>query len=244
MSKEQVKKWKSTSKDDNENEIMTFSSKILNQNIGYVNMKGFSSGDSISIQKYADSLQQRIKLMDNKNLKGWILDLRENTGGNCWPMLTGIGPLLGNGICGYFISNNQTKSSWFYQDGESGINSFTIAKVSKEPYKLFNSLNPIAVLTGGRTASSGEIIVTAFHNKNNIRSFGECTCGLSTGNADFELSDGSMILLTTSIYADRKGNVFGKKIIPDETIEFLYQSIGKPNDPVIKRAMDWIYESE
>jgi carboxyl-terminal processing protease len=243
MPKEQVEKWQSTSKAVDTNEIITFKTKLLNKNIGYIHMKGFSSGDSVSIRQYADSLQSEIKSIDNKKLKGWILDLRENTGGNCWPMLTGLGPLLGNGICGYFIDNNKMKSSWFYRDGESGIDSVAIVSVSKQPYKLFNDLNPIAVLTGSRTVSSGEVVVTAFHSKNNARSFGESTGGLSTANANFVLSDGSMILLTSSIYADSEGNIFGKRIEPAEKISFSYQSIGQPNDPVIKKAMDWIYEN-
>lgn len=242
MPKEQVEKWQSTSESYGDNELITFNCKLINQDIGYIHMKGFSSGDSISTQQYADSLQNQIKSIDNKNLKGWILDLRENTGGNCWPMLTGLGPLLGNGICGYFIDNNQIKFSWFYQNGEAGVDSRTIVKVSKNPYYLINNLNPIAILTGRRTVSSGEIVVTAFHNKSKTRSFGESTGGLSTGNANYKLSDGSMIFLTTSIYADREENIFGKKIEPNETIIFTYQSIGKPNDRVINRAMDWIYE--
>ncbi len=139
MSREQVNKWQSTSLVNDYQKLITFSGKLLNENIGYINMKGFSSGDSISIQKYADSLQNQIKSIDNKNLNGWILDLRENTGGNCWPMLTGIGPLLGNGICGFFIDNIGQKSSWFYRDGESGINNTTITKISKQPYELLNS---------------------------------------------------------------------------------------------------------
>ena len=243
MSKEQAAKWQTTSKSSDISEIITFNGKLLNQNIGYINMKGFGSGDSISIRQYADSLQNQIKSIDNENLKGWIIDLRENTGGNCWPMLTGLGPLLGNGICGYFIDNKQKKSSWFYRDGKSGIDSVAIAKVSKRPYHLINDLNPIAILTGHQTASSGEIVVIAFHNKNNVRSFGEPTRGLSTGNANYTLSDSSMILLTRSIDADRQGNIFGGKVKPDETIKFSYQSIGHPYDPVIKKAMEWINEN-
>ena len=244
MSKEQVQNWESTSKSSNSNKLITFSGKLLNDNIGYIKMDGFSSGDSISIQKYADSLQNKIKQIDNKNLKGWVLDLRENTGGNCWPMLTGIGPLLGNGICGYFTNTTSEKSSWFYKNGESGINNYTITKVSNEPYELIDNSKPIAILTGYKTGSSGEVVVTAFHNKNNTKSFGENTAGLSTGNANFKLSDGSMILLTTSIYADRKGIVFGGEIRPDEIVNFSYQSIGKPNDIVIKKAMEWINGKE
>ena len=244
MPKEQVVNWESTSKTKSVNELITFRSKLLNKDIGYIFMRGFSSGDSISIQKYADSLQHEIKLIDNKNIKGWIVDLRENSGGNCWPMLTGLGPILGNGICGYFIYNNGEKSSWFYKNGESGVNSSTITKVSKKPYKLINEQNPIAVLTSPRTGSSGEIVTTAFHNKKNTRSFGKSTAGLTTGNAQFKLRDGSIIFLTTSIYADREGIVFGGKINPDETINAPYIAVGLNGDPVIKRAIEWIYKQK
>jgi len=201
-------------------------------------------GDPISIQKYADSLQNKIKSIDNKNLKGWILDLRENTGGNCWPMLTGIGPLLGNGICGYFVDRKRNKSSWFYNNGESGTNEFVITKVSNQPYELYDKTKPIAILTGYKTGSSGEVVVTAFHNKENTRFFGEKTAGLSTGNQNFNLNDGSMILLTTSIYADRKGIIFGAEIEPDEYINFEYNSIGMESDLVLQKAIEWINNKE
>lgn len=240
MSKEHVKNWKSTSKSNEEFELITFSGKLLTDNYGYIKMDGFRSGDSISIQKYADSLQSKIKSIDNKNIKGWILDLRENTGGNCWPMLTGIGPILGNGICGYFVEKNGNKSSWFYKNGESGINEFTFTKVSHQPYEVYDKSKPIAVLTGSKTSSSGEVVVTAFHNKENTKSFGTKTYGVSTGNKNFSLSDGSMILLTTSIYADRKGIIFGAEIEPDEIVEFKYNSIGEQNDLVIQKAIEWI----
>lgn len=158
-------------------------------------------------------------------------------------MLTGLGPLLSNGICGYFIDNKQNKSSWYYQDGESGIDSITITKLSISPYEPINESNPIAVLTGIRTASSGEVVVTAFHNKDNTRSFGENTRGLSTGNASYTLSDGSMIFLTSSIYADRLGIIFGGRIEPDEIIPFSYYDIGQKNDAVIERAIEWINQN-
>lgn len=241
MPKAQITEWESTSKTKTINELITFSGKTLNNNIGYISMRGFSSGDSISIQKYADSLQSKIKSIDNKKIKGWILDLRENTGGNCWPMLAGIGPLLDEGICGYF-TDNKRKASWYYKNGEAGIDSTTMTKTSKSPYKLINEQTFIAILTGPKTGSSGEVVTVAFHNKKNTRSFGESTAGLTTGNAQFKLSDGSAIFLTTSIYVDRKGVVFGGKITPDEIISELFISVGLNGDPVIKRASEWIYE--
>ncbi|GAL89227.1 hypothetical protein JCM19538_2890 [Jejuia pallidilutea] len=48
--------------------------------------------------------------------------------------------------------------------------------------------------------------------------------------------------MTTSIYVDRKGVVFGGKITPDEIISEPFISVGLNGDPVIKRASEWIYE--
>jgi C-terminal processing protease CtpA/Prc len=242
LTKKEAEKWLSGDKPENINELITFSGKLLNNDIGYLKIKEFNIRDSISTQIYTDSLQQIIKSIDNKNLKGWILDLRENRGGNCWPMLAGLGPLLGNGICGYFIDNKNQKEAWFYRDGKSGKNNSTLVKTSNKPYVLLKDTNPIAVLTGSNTASSGEVVVTAFHNKNNTKSFGENTSGLSTSPSSFKLSDGAMIFITTAIYADRKGIAFGKKIKPDTVINFKYNMIDSVNDPVIDGAIDWIYK--
>jgi hypothetical protein len=51
-----------------------------------------------------------------------------------------------------------------------------------------------------------------------------------------------MLVLTETICVDRDGNIFGKRIEPDEKIRFSYQSIEQPNDPVIEKAINWIFE--
>ncbi len=242
MPANQVKKWLSISKNGSTSNLTTFRGHLLNEHIGYIQMREFISGDSIVNQAYADSLQQLIKSIDNEQIKGWILDLRENFGGNCWPMLTGIGPLLGSGVCGYFIDNKNHKTPWYYSNGEAGTDSSAITSVSIKPYKILDDTRPVAVLTGPKTASSGEVIATAFRSKSNTRSFGIQTAGLSTANATYMLKDSSMIFLTSAVYADRIGNVFGGNIKPDEKIPFSYKTIGEPGDPPISRAIEWINE--
>jgi C-terminal processing protease CtpA/Prc len=239
MEKDQVNKWQNTSKQ--ENVSFPFSGNIIDGDIGYIEMKGFGSGDKESIKQYANELQSLIKSLDSPEIKGWVLDLRQNTGGNCWPMLAGIGPLLDNGVCGYFIDNKRHKSSWYYNDGQCGIDSVSLCKVSNVPYKLLKPDNSIAILTGSQTASSGEVVVTAFRGKTNTKSFGQSTQGLSTGNTSFKLSDGSMILLTTSIYADRNENSYGGRILPDVLEDFDHVN-AYSQDRVVKRAIDWIRE--
>ena len=85
--------------------------------------------------------------------------------------------------------------------------------------------------------SSGEIVVLAFKNKTNSRSFGEPTYGLSSGNTEFKLSDGAVIYLTTHLDIDRQLNVYGGKIMPDHTVA---DSAETKNDEVIDAAMSWL----
>jgi carboxyl-terminal processing protease len=176
-------------------------------------------------------------------LRGWVVDLRENTGGNCWPMLAGIGPILGEGVAGYFASQGSTKEYiyelWGYEHGfsvsEKGLKMVVVTK----PYKVKKAL-PIAVLIGNKTGSSGEVMVTSFKNHPRARLFGEPTGGYSTANWIYNLSDNATIELTTSVYADRKKVHYGKKIEPDVRVENTAANQDLTNDSVIKEALNWL----
>lgn len=238
LEKEEFKTWHTNkSKDDNSSPI-TFSGELLNEKIGYLRLNEFMYGDAKSIGRYADSLQKLIKSLDKKETKGWIIDLRYDAGGNCWPMLAGLGPLLEEGRLGYFIDANKQKHSYYYCNGAAGIN--TQAKIEiKEPYRLINKHPPIAVLTGHGTASSGEVVVISFCGNLNTKSFGEETYGLSSSNAPFILLDSSVIFLTSAYDADRNGKIYGRKIIPDSIVENPFD-INRNNDLVIDAAKKWI----
>lgn len=69
---------------------------------------------------YVDSLQARIRALDSAGACGWIVDLREDTGGNMWPMLAGVGPLLGAEVVGSF-TNSPPGVGWHYRDGRSWL---------------------------------------------------------------------------------------------------------------------------
>jgi C-terminal processing protease CtpA/Prc len=114
--------------------------------------------------------------------------------------------------------------------------------VTGAPYVLMKQDRRIAVLTGPRTASSGEVVATAFRGLTHAKSFGLNTAGLSTANANFTLSDGSMIFLATSVYADRLENTYGGKLTPDYLIDFAYGQVGSEDDPVLKHAIAWVYK--
>ncbi|MEM8764220.1 MAG: S41 family peptidase [Bacteroidota bacterium] len=187
------------------------------ENVGYVKINGFS-GNAQQAQNFAENLQQTIALQDDESLLGWVVDLRNNTGGNMWPMLAGIGPILGEGVVGYFVDPDDMKAEWSYVEGESRLSGQMLSSVS-EPYQLLNPDPKVAVLFNRASASSGEAVIVAFEGRPNTRSFGEPSCGISTANVGFDLGDDYALFLTVSTFADREENLYGEGIEPDEAIQ-------------------------
>ena len=195
------------------NPLPEIKSKLIYNRIAYISIPGFV-GDKKLVYKYAENLQRHLIELDTNKITGWIIDLRKNKGGNMWPMLLGIGPLLGDGTAGYFVNADKKYSKWGYNKGIVFMNEYIILKLENN-YILKNAGKKIAVLISKRTASSGEAIAVAFKGLDNTMFFGKNTRGLSTGNRRFELSDGAILVLTSSIFADRNRNVYGLPVEPD-----------------------------
>ncbi|MGB8190362.1 MAG: S41 family peptidase [Chitinophagaceae bacterium] len=189
---------------------------LVESDIAYINIPWLTSADKNICTAFADSIQQVIAAFDKQGVTKWIIDLRNNTGGNCWPMLAGLGPLLGNGVHGYFVSADE-KIPFSYQDGAVMQSRHTRCTVSN-PYKLITTPRSIVVLTGPNTASAGEIVAIAFKGRKNVQLYGEPTAGLTTANATYKLSDGSLLVLTVCKEADRHGNIFEGRIQPDQLV--------------------------
>lgn len=204
---------------------------IVPSNIGYVKITSITDvSSSIPAYNYANEIQTQIKNADNSSIKGWILDLRGNNGGNMYPMLAGIGPLLGDGTAGSFVSADNRISIWGYNSGSAFINSTSQIQITN-PYNLLKPDPKIAILIDKAVASSGEIIAIAFIGKEKIKLFGSPSCGLSTANSTYSLSNQSKLILTTSNVADRTGKTYGSPLIPDENID---------NGSIITKAIEWI----
>jgi hypothetical protein len=202
-------------------------------NIGYIRL-GFCMGNDKQMQNYTDTVLYKIEKQDKENLKGWIIDLRGNFGGNMWSMLAAIGPILGEGKLGYFFYPNNTSLTWNYKDGKVYDENGVWGQSTKTYYLKFS--NPyVAVLTDEYTASSGEAVAIAFKGRNKTKSFGAPTFGVSTGNRSHTLSDGSRINLTESVFADRNKIKYGNSIYPDVRCN---------QNETLQKAINWIQEQE
>lgn len=137
-------------------------------------------------------------------------------------VVAGVGPVLGEGIAGIFVGLEDELDRWFYRDGAAGIRTLgqihIRARLPDRGYRLQRGAPPVAVLTGENTSGSGEGVTISFRGRPMTRSFGSATFGLSTGNAGFSLPDGSTIVLTIGIMADRTGILYGSAVEPDEFV--------------------------
>jgi carboxyl-terminal processing protease len=198
--------------------------------IGYVSVGAFG-GTPAEAAVFANNIQAAIRNADQDGMQGWIVDLRGNGGGNMWPMVAGLGPVLGEGLVGHFISATGAVSAWEYRDGASWSGTFAAHRVEM-PYRLRRERPRVAILTDTAVASSGEATAIAFRQRPDTRSFGLPTCGLSTANQPYTLSDGAVLNLTTAVMADRTRARYGDVVVPDEVIADRAQ--------LAARAVSWI----
>lgn len=211
----------------------------LVNDVGYLDVPAFSGGgtEGDSLALHYHGLIESVDTMSAHTCR-WVVDLRGNTGGNMWPMIAGVGPVLGEDTVGYFVDPDSILKSWVYADGEAQINGSAV-NAAAPPYELRESESHVAVLTDSLTASSGEAVAVAFRGRAGTRSFGQSTWGLSTANAPFLLDDGAVIFLTVSTMVDRDGVVYGGELDPDEAVAG--EKTGDPlTDEVLEAALTWL----
>ena len=212
--------------------------------IGYILVPRFT-GALDQADRYADSLIARIRDLDEEGACGWIVDVRENSGGNLLPMLAGLRPFLGDGPLVTFEYPDRTSVIWTYADYlDEARSRYGFHDFRPTQYQLREPADPVAVLLGPVTASSGEAVVLAFRGRPVTRSFGYMTQGLTTANQGFRLPDGAMLGLTVAVMADREGGDAGGGALRADVViddERGFRSHQSPDqDPVLRAALSWL----
>lgn len=130
-------------------------------------------------------------------LRGVVIDLRDNRGGNMYPMLAAVHR--------FFPEENLF-------DFHLRDNSYTVTVSSVTNYVKIKKMDyiscPVAILINSHTASSGEMVLLAFRGLNKVRTFGTNSAGYTTGNSTYDLPHNSTLVLTTSSVITRTGEDF------------------------------------
>ena len=196
---------------------------VLDDNILHIVLPahmGVKVSDSDYVHTVLDFLQE------HSDAKGVVLDLRGNTGGNMYPMIASISPLLPDGTVLRFKSRKRTIPVFLEAVVQS--QGLTTGGIEKLP-----SSTPVALLTDDMTASSGEATLLCFRGLDYARSFGAPTAGYASANTPYELADGYSLVITQSCDLARTGEVFcDDPIEPDVN-----------TDTPLEDAIAWIVSS-
>ena len=195
----------------------------LNGDIAVIKLPDFL-GTAEAGRKYAKVAEDFIHENRDK-IKGVVLDLCGNTGGDMGPMTTAVSSLLPDGELMYYhyrsydvpvtlkdgvISNAGTGGKSLYPDEKLNV--------------------PVAILTDGMTASSGEALTLCFRGLENTRTFGAPTAGYTSVNMLYSLYDGAQMYLTVAFDKTRTGEIFKETSIEPDVA----------TDSPLEAALEWL----
>ena len=163
--------------------------------IWYIQIKEF---DSVTTSQFREAYQQA----KDADMKGLVIDLRGNPGGNLDVVVDICREILPKGLIVY-TEDKYGQRNEYSCDGDNEINV------------------PLVVLIDGGSASASEIMAGAIKDYGIGTLIGTKTYGKGIVQSILPLTDGSAVKITTSKYYTPNGNNIHKiGIEPDEEVKF------------------------
>lgn len=176
--------------------IETVYHEIDKEGIGYVSITSFSEGTYDELVKALDELE-------SKDMKGLVMDVRQNPGG-----------ILNTAfdISNLFVEKG--KNVFQYKGKEKKAELYPATKGRKVEV-------PVTVLIDDGSASASEILAAALSESSDIPLVGVTTFGKGTVQSPKDLPDGSNLKLTTAKWLTPDGNwIHEKGIKPDFEVPY------------------------
>lgn len=196
--------------------IKSVESKIRDDKIAYIKINQFNEDTADLVKTAADDLSK-------KDLKGIVLDLRNNPGGYFGGSIDIASLFIDPGIVAY-EENKKGEQKEF--------------KSTSQPIlKKFKTV----VLVNNGSASASEIVAGALRDREKIKLVGEKTFGKGSVQTIEPLSDGSSIRLTTAKWlTPNKTMINGEGLKPDIEIKLTDDDIKNNKDPQLDKAIEII----
>jgi carboxyl-terminal processing protease len=186
---------------------------LLPQGIGYVRISNFRSNTGQELLKVLEDLEGK------EDLRGFVLDLRNNPGGLLSQAVEVADVFLDSGVIVSIKGRNQHEEKTYAKRGD------------------FLRGYPIVTLINGGSASASEIVAGALQDNRRALILGTATFGKGSVQTLFPLSDGSGLKLTTALYYTPRGrSIQASGIKPDIEVAFVAPSKGVKDEkrPLIR----------
>lgn len=176
-------------------ESPTVNFKMLDDGMAYIQITEF---DTVTVDQFTEAMA----MTRGNDMKGLILDLRSNPGGNLSSVVSIAKQMLPKGLIVYTEDRDGNREEYSC-DGSKELDV------------------PMVVLVNGNSASASEILAGAIKDYGIGTLVGTTTFGKGIVQRPIELSDGSAVKLTISSYYTPNGiNIHGIGIKPDVECEF------------------------
>jgi len=161
---------------------------FLKPGVGYVRVTSFD-------EKTGGQIKEAIEKLGGANLKGLVLDLRNNPGGMVTSALETASLFLKPGVKLVTVRGRNVPEK-----------SETVPTIAT-PYEF-----KLAVLVNGKTASASEIVAGALQDHDRAIIIGEDSFGKGLVQGVFPLSQGAGLALTTALYYTPSGRSIQKPL--------------------------------
>ena len=176
---------------------------LLKPGTGYLRVSSFD-------EKTGGQIREAIEKLGGRNLKGLVLDLRNNPGG--------------------VLNAALETASLFLKPAAKvvTVRGRSVAeRVEKVPDKAEPYGFPVAVLVNGKSASASEIVAGALQDHDRATIVGEPSFGKGLVESVFPLSEGTGLALTTALYYTPSGRSIQKPL--DQSQFALAAKTARPN---------------
>ena len=201
-----------------EDKSIKINSRMLENNIGYVEFNAFSSFLTGGVGYFTDEME---KLENESELKGLIIDLRKNHGGASTEPIE---------IFDYFADSGS--KTW--DEDKNGNISEEMFTTDGVEYEM-----PVVVLVSGNTYSSAEKLTALFQSTKRGTIVGTQTGGKGVYQDQIPLEDGTAVTLVQGYYyVNDVPNFHEIGITPDIVIDMDEELIGTDKDIQLKKAIE------
>jgi len=210
---------------------------VINKSIGYIKIPSIANQYN-QWQLWIDSLQNSLERLEGPDVKGWIIDLRGNYGGDLPPMITSLYPFFGEGIIYTLQDRKNNLETYSFSSGYYAVKKRRkVYKAVRYNTRLKLELNiPVAVLVDIKSASSAEMVAIAFKGRAKTIFLGEPTAGLTISTKGFALSDNAFFTIANGKFYDTKGRSYEHSITPD----IFVKQESKITDETKEKAISWL----
>lgn len=197
--------------------IPSVTTKTLDNNIGYIEITSFADDTSSLATKAAEQFK-------SQNVKGIVLDLRDDPGGLLTAAQNVSSLWLEQGAKILQEKRGTTVQDTLYADGNNPLKGV-----------------PTVVLINGGSASASEITAGALRDNKAAYLIGEKSYGKGVVQQLISFRDGSQLKVTVaSWYRPNGQNINKKGITPDKTVKLSADDAKASNDTQLKAAQDYL----